>query len=455
MAWSFRKSARLGPFRINFSKSGIGASFGVKGARISAGPRGTYVNLGSHGIYYRKRIDSNKTVPPPTPVPVALVEQHTITTVNFESLTDVDSQEFIQELEEKTNRIYLTFWLGLIPCLFLLLVLIAYLYKVVRSDEVYLDTFTITSKSAHIRKTASLSGDVLISVKAFQTLKRIPKDSDQWVHVLLPGSQSSGYVHHSLGKTDHTLVFSENVRFVDENPIISGVLLAMGVGGSIAFCIWLYGIDRRRKTLVINYVMDDKLENLHKEFLSCFKEFSASEKIWQKLFAQRTNNTKYNAGASELVQRVSLGSISINRKPTSFLKTNVAIPYIGLRNTSLFFFPERIVLKRGVKFAALQYKHLCIEIGSVRFIETDSVPSDSEIIDYTWKYPNKTGGPDKRFRDNVRIPICRYSEYHFHADSGLNEIISTSKVGAMDRLVEFLRIIGKFQESVNGVMASN
>jgi hypothetical protein len=56
MGWSFRRSAKFGPFRINFSKSGIGVSTGVKGARISTGPRGTYVNLGGSGVYYRQKV---------------------------------------------------------------------------------------------------------------------------------------------------------------------------------------------------------------------------------------------------------------------------------------------------------------------------------------------------------------------------------------------------------------
>ena len=56
MGWFFRRSAKFGPFRLNFSKSGIGVSAGVKGARISTGPRGTYINLGSSGVYYRQKV---------------------------------------------------------------------------------------------------------------------------------------------------------------------------------------------------------------------------------------------------------------------------------------------------------------------------------------------------------------------------------------------------------------
>lgn len=56
MGLYFRNSKSLGSFRLNFSKSGIGVSTGVKGARLSMGPNGTYINVGRNGIYYRKKI---------------------------------------------------------------------------------------------------------------------------------------------------------------------------------------------------------------------------------------------------------------------------------------------------------------------------------------------------------------------------------------------------------------
>lgn len=58
MGWYFRRSVKMGPLRFNFSKSGIGASIGVKGARLSVGPKGTFVSLGMGGIYYRQKIVS-------------------------------------------------------------------------------------------------------------------------------------------------------------------------------------------------------------------------------------------------------------------------------------------------------------------------------------------------------------------------------------------------------------
>jgi hypothetical protein len=56
MGWSFRKSKKFGPFRLNLSKSGVGMSVGVKGARVSVGPRGTRLNLEKYGVRYNTKL---------------------------------------------------------------------------------------------------------------------------------------------------------------------------------------------------------------------------------------------------------------------------------------------------------------------------------------------------------------------------------------------------------------
>ena len=57
MGLSWHQSGGLGPLRLNSSSSGVGASVGVRGARLSVGPRGTYVHLGAEGFRYSQRID--------------------------------------------------------------------------------------------------------------------------------------------------------------------------------------------------------------------------------------------------------------------------------------------------------------------------------------------------------------------------------------------------------------
>lgn len=59
MGLYLKKSFRAGPVRLNLSKSGLGLSAGIKGARIGCGPRGSYVHAGRNGLYYRKHLSAH------------------------------------------------------------------------------------------------------------------------------------------------------------------------------------------------------------------------------------------------------------------------------------------------------------------------------------------------------------------------------------------------------------
>ena len=59
MGFYLRKSFRAGPIRFNLSKSGIGVSAGVTGARLGMSSAGrAYVHGGRGGLYYRKSLGS-------------------------------------------------------------------------------------------------------------------------------------------------------------------------------------------------------------------------------------------------------------------------------------------------------------------------------------------------------------------------------------------------------------
>ncbi len=70
MGFYIRKSFKVGPARINLSKRGIGASVGVKGARVGVNAKGKgYVHGGRGGLYYRKELGSGSTRTDTTPIP--------------------------------------------------------------------------------------------------------------------------------------------------------------------------------------------------------------------------------------------------------------------------------------------------------------------------------------------------------------------------------------------------
>ena len=107
MGFYIRKSVKFGPIRFNISKSGIGISSGIPGARISTGPRGTYINMGKNGVYYRKKIDSS--------IPVRSTSQKSrfrettssdgeLPTADVAELVELSNQELITQINARIKQ---------------------------------------------------------------------------------------------------------------------------------------------------------------------------------------------------------------------------------------------------------------------------------------------------------------------------------------------------------------
>ena len=107
MAWYLRKAFKFGPLRINLSKSGLGYSLGVKGARIGTGPRGNYVHLGRYGVYYKQYLpaspDATPAIPPPVESSAGAVTE--ISSASAFQLRESSAEALLQEIREKRAKI--------------------------------------------------------------------------------------------------------------------------------------------------------------------------------------------------------------------------------------------------------------------------------------------------------------------------------------------------------------
>jgi|GEM_PF-5377067 len=83
MGWYLRKAFKVGPMRINLSKSGLGASFGITGARIGLGPRGAYVAGGRHGLYFKQSLSGKGPSSRPSPGPRASADVNQSPKITF------------------------------------------------------------------------------------------------------------------------------------------------------------------------------------------------------------------------------------------------------------------------------------------------------------------------------------------------------------------------------------
>lgn len=94
MAWSFRRRIKIIPgVHLNFSKSGITTSVGVKGASMTFGKSGTYLNTSVPilGIYNRQKLSGSEINPTP--------EIH-----NPQQLPELSDNIFSADIQEITSQ---------------------------------------------------------------------------------------------------------------------------------------------------------------------------------------------------------------------------------------------------------------------------------------------------------------------------------------------------------------
>lgn len=234
---------------------------------------------------------------------------------------------------------------------------------------------------------------------------------------------------------------NEKHKLVRSWPIVLTLgLLVLGVGlGTSLIAVIVTGFtlgllamptaywDARRKTTVLFYELEapvlPAVENLH----TAFDHLRACTRTWLIEAEGRSADLKYSAGASTTVRRKSV-HLAVN--PPPYFKTNVPTLCIPAGQQRLFLLPDRLLVYDSRGIGAVAYDQLQLSAAQTRFVESEGVPSDARVVDRTWRYVNKSGGPDRRFRDNPELPIALYEELSLRSSSGLNEKIQLSRIGA-------------------------
>jgi hypothetical protein len=359
MPFYFRKSVSAGPFRFNFSKSGVGLSVGVRGLRVGIGPRGHYIHAGRNGFYYRASLgragDLRAPMSPKPPRAVSFPDADPV------QMVEVESGDVLEMRDEAFSELL---------------------------DE-------INSKSRQVRISTLLGWTFAAAAVA----------------VLIFGGKPA---------------------------IGAGFLI-----GFSALPAWVIGrwIDSYRRTSVLLYNFD---EDVRLKYESVVREFDALTRCSGKWHVeaggaiQDMYTWKRNAGASHLVRKK---TTVLTYQLPSVIKSNVTPPVFHAGRQKLYFFPDVLFVESGSRMGAVSYGALDMRWQDSRFIEEGRVPSDAQIVGHTWKHPNKSGGPDRRFNNNYQIPVCLYEALHFRSNTGVNELLEFSKTGVAGGFVRAVESI--------------
>lgn len=227
-----------------------------------------------------------------------------------------------------------------------------------------------------------------------------------------------------------TLALILYLAWVNNAPHWVEILLVI-VG--LPLVVYAHIKDQLSKTVVMLYELEAEAEAAFQKLHDAFHELSICCGTWHIEASGAVSDSKYHAGANQLVRRQNIGLL---KKLPPFFKSNVEIPAIPVGKQILFFFPDRVLFYSNTGVGAVNYADMRLEVSRTKFVEDGSVPKDAEIVGRTWRYVNKSGGPDKRFKDNKELPIALYEEIHFTSSSGVNELIQISRTGVAEDFAE-------------------
>lgn len=178
--------------------------------------------------------------------------------------------------------------------------------------------------------------------------------------------------------------------------------------------------------VTLEYSFDPEKEDEHTRRIDAWQLLAEGKKEWQVLTEQFNNNRKVNAGAGRSLKRI---ACKIEKGHPYYIKTNVDTIQIALHNNErLIILPDKVFFVRKRKVGMIDYSDFRISVSSVRFVETDPIPKDAQVVGYTWQYVNRNGTPDQRFKNNKQIPICLYGQVFLRSSSGLNVELQISNV---------------------------
>lgn len=183
----------------------------------------------------------------------------------------------------------------------------------------------------------------------------------------------------------------------------------------------------------IDIELDENAKCKYDELKQKFDILSKSAKIWDKTSAIKNNDNRSMA-ANSITRTL---TVLTQRKITFINAEFDALHFKNQNGSDIFIYPAFAVLFDAKNnFGLVDLSDLNISYSLTNFLEEEGIPTDSKKIGETWAKVNKDGTPDKRFKDNFRIPILEYAEIEFRSNSGIYEVFMFSNTISASNFVE-------------------
>lgn len=212
----------------------------------------------------------------------------------------------------------------------------------------------------------------------------------------------------------------------------------------------------------LSFDLDSEAELEWKKLIESVHGLRDSKKLWLVETTSFNLDTKANAGAFRNTTRGVASANLVNEKGyTGFgIKVNVPTVLIQSNKCNFLFIPSGILIKKGSSLVAYPYNEVYLFFSTRTYIETEPVAGDAEIISHRWQFVNKDGSPDKRYKNNMQLPVCMYGTLAIKGNELDVELLTSNKLVAQSveatyrHYREFLNSLGSEYNSAEQISNS-
>lgn len=213
-------------------------------------------------------------------------------------------------------------------------------------------------------------------------------------------------------------------------PWVFGALALFSAANVLAAALWaacclvaVAVIELLKVREILVYDLDESTLGAYEAFVIEFESYFSSSRIWHYTQRSLTHDLKRSAGANWLMDR---RAANVSTDTARVLRVNISAPCIESGGEKVVFLPDLVVFVSGREVVGLPYSRVSLAARSSLFVENAQVPADAQVVDYAWRFSNKDGGPDRRFNNNRRYPVCLYEEIGFAVNDTFARVFAKS-----------------------------
>lgn len=240
-----------------------------------------------------------------------------------------------------------------------------------------------------------------------------------------------------LRPVEYKTLFSKvRLRRIIHAALLIAMYYALGEWGRFLLLGGLWIAFRVLGGISISYDFDAESLAQWEERRSAWAAVARSQQVWEITAEADVKNKKRAAGASRGVDRQ---PVKVIHELPWYLDTNITPIVFKLKKCKIAIMPDRVMVFRGLKFGALPYDQMKMDLYAVGYPEEGKIPSDAQYEGTRWLMTNKDGTPDKRFANNREIDVYKYGCIDMTSKSGLDVRLMCSNESAVDHLAKVLR----------------